>query len=49
MNLHIGTSTAQQNTHYQLVHGGLNSDPDNVYLYAHNELIQVNGLKLLEG
>ena len=43
MNLHIGTSTAQQK-HYQLVMAG-QSDPDNVYLYAH-KLIQVNGLEI---
>ena len=43
-NLHIGTSTAQQNT-LSVGNGGQNSDPDNIYLYA-NELIQVNGLQI---
>jgi len=42
--LHIGTSTAQQNT-LSVGTGGVNSDPDNVYLYAHN-LIQLNGLNI---
>ena len=42
--LHIGTSTAQQNT-LSVGTGGGNSDPDNVYLYAHN-LIQLNGLNI---
>jgi hypothetical protein len=42
--LHIGTSTAQQNT-LSVGTGGYNSDPDNIYLYAHN-LIQVNGLNI---
>jgi hypothetical protein len=42
--LHIGTSTAQQNT-LSVGTGGQNSDPDNIYLYAHN-LIQVNGLNI---
>jgi len=42
--LHIGTSTAQQNT-LSVGTGGQNSDPDNIYLYAHN-LIQINGLNI---
>ena len=42
--LHIGTSTAQQNT-LSVGNGGQNSDPDNLYLYAHN-LIQINGLDI---
>jgi hypothetical protein len=42
--LHIGTNTAQQNT-LSVGTGGVNSDPDNVYLYAHN-LIQINGLQI---
>jgi hypothetical protein len=41
--LKIGTSTAQQNT--LSVGNNQNSDPDNLYLYAHN-LIQVNGLEI---
>ncbi|MBT3666096.1 MAG: hypothetical protein HN548_01345, partial [Opitutae bacterium] len=42
--LHIGTSTAQQNT-LSVGNGGQNSDPDNLYLYAHNK-IEVNGLNI---
>jgi hypothetical protein len=42
--LHIGTNTAQNNT-LSVGTGGWSSDPDNVYLYAHN-LIQINGLQI---
>ena len=42
--LHIGTSTAKQNT-LSAGNGGQNSDPDNIYLYAH-DLIQINGLNI---
>ena len=42
--LHIGTSTAQQNT-LSAGNGGQNSDPDNIYLYVH-DLIQINGLEI---
>jgi hypothetical protein len=42
--LHIGTSTAQQNT-LSVGNGGQNSDSDNIYLYAHN-LIEINGLNI---
>jgi hypothetical protein len=42
--LHIGSSTAQNNS-LNVGNGGVNSDPDNIYLYAHN-LIQINGLQI---
>jgi hypothetical protein len=42
--LHIGSSTAQSNS-LSVGNGGVNSDPDNIYLYAHN-LIQINGLNI---
>ena len=42
--LHIGTASAQNNS-ISVGTGGLNSDSDNVYMYAKN-LIQVNGLDI---
>jgi hypothetical protein len=42
--LHIGSSTAQSNS-LSVGTGGWSSDPDNIYLYAHN-LIQINGLNI---
>ena len=45
--LHIGTSTNTDPTKNKLSvgNGGHNSDPDNIYMYAHN-LIQINGLEI---
>jgi hypothetical protein len=45
--LHIGTSTNTDPTKNNLSvgNGGHNSDPDNIYLYAHN-LIEINGLEI---
>ena len=45
--LHIGTSTNTDPTKNKLSvgTGGHTSDPDNIYLYAHN-LIQINGLEI---
>ena len=42
--LHIGSSTGQSSS-LSVGTGGVNSDPDNIYLYAHN-LIQINGLNI---
>ena len=42
--LHIGTASAQDNT-ISVGNGGVNSDSDNVYMYAKN-LIEVNGLDI---
>jgi hypothetical protein len=42
--MHIGTDLAQSNT-FSVGTGGVNSDPDDIYMYASN-LIKINGLNI---